>query len=181
MRPMFTVHAGEFLVGQHIEGAFKDKNVWVPTKDIGVDLLVTNAANKRAVTLQVKFSRDFLPIMKLSPSVLTQLKSCTWFSVDQNKLARSPAHYWVLVLLGFEKRTYDYVIIEPKELLRRLQAIDEKSSRYQVYVWLTKQQRAWLTRGLKKEDQDRIARGTFVDQNKDLTKYLNNWSAIKSL
>jgi hypothetical protein len=70
---MFTVHAGEFLVGQHIEGKLK-KNVWMPTKDVGVDLLVTNAANTRAVTLQVKFSRDFLPIMKLAPSVLTQLK-----------------------------------------------------------------------------------------------------------
>jgi hypothetical protein len=31
MRPLFTVHAGEFLVGQHIESSFKDKNVWVPT------------------------------------------------------------------------------------------------------------------------------------------------------
>ena len=60
MRPMFTVHAGEFLVGQYIEGKLK-KNVWMPTKDVGVDLLVTNAANTRAVTLQVKFSRDFLP------------------------------------------------------------------------------------------------------------------------
>ena len=39
MRPMFTVHGGEFLVGQHIEGSFKGKNVWVPTKNLGVDLL----------------------------------------------------------------------------------------------------------------------------------------------
>ena len=46
MRPLFTVHAGEFLVGQHIEG-FKGKNVWVPTKDTGVDLLVTNSANTK--------------------------------------------------------------------------------------------------------------------------------------
>jgi hypothetical protein len=76
MRPLFTVHAGEFLVGQHIEASFKDKNVWVPTKDGGVDLLVTNLANTKTVTLQVKFSRDFLPIMKLEPSVLKQLKSC---------------------------------------------------------------------------------------------------------
>ena len=27
MRPIFTVHAGEYLVGQHIESKFKDKNV----------------------------------------------------------------------------------------------------------------------------------------------------------
>jgi hypothetical protein len=182
MRPMFTVHAGEFLVGQYIEGKLK-KNVWLPTKDVGVDLLVTNSANTKTATLQVKFSRDFLPIMKLPPSVLTELKSCTWFSVDQNKLARSPAHYWVLVLLGFEKRTYDYVIIEPKGLLKKLQAIDDASPRYQVYVWVTKQkpERAWLTRKLNKEDQDQIARGTFKNLDRDVTEYLNNWSAIESL
>ena len=62
MRPLFTVHAGEFLVGQHIERKFKRTNVWVPTKDVGVDLLVTNATSTKAVSLQVKFSRDFLPI-----------------------------------------------------------------------------------------------------------------------
>ena len=180
MRPMFTVHAGEFLVGQHIEGAFKDKNVWVPTKDVGVDLLVTNSANTKAATLQVKFSRDFLPIMKLPPSVLTELKSCTWFSVDQHKLDRSTAHYWVLVLLGFEKRSYDYLLVEPTELMRRYEAIHGLASRYQVYVWLTKQERAWLTRGLKRGDQDKIAEGTFQHEDRDLTKYLN-WRAIESL
>jgi hypothetical protein len=114
------------------------------------------------------------------------LKSCTWFSVEQNKLARSPAHYWVLVLLGFEKRTYDYVIIEPKALMKKLQAIDDASPsrpRYQVDVWVTKQkpERAWLTRKLNKEDQDQIARGTFKNLDRDLTQFLNNWSAIKSL
>jgi len=40
-------------VGQHIESKFKDKNVWVPTKDLGLDLLVTNKSNKRALSVQV--------------------------------------------------------------------------------------------------------------------------------
>jgi hypothetical protein len=39
------IHAGEFLVGQPIESSFKDKNVWVPTRDLGIDLLVTNSVN----------------------------------------------------------------------------------------------------------------------------------------
>jgi hypothetical protein len=181
MRPLFTVHAGEFLVGQHIEGSFKDKNVWVPTRDVGIDLLITNSENTRATTLQVKFSRDFLPIMKLEPSVLKELKSCTWFSVNQKKLDQSPAHYWVLVLLGFEKRSYDYVIIEPKELMRRLKAIHGELPRYQVYVWVTKQEGAWLTRELKKEDQDQIAQGTFAGSDRDLTRHLNDWNAIRDL
>jgi hypothetical protein len=90
----------------------------VPGKDFGVDLLVTNSANTQAVALQVKFSRDFLPIIKLEASLLRQMRSCTWFALDQKKLAKSTAHYWIFVLLGFEKASYDYLIIEPKELIR---------------------------------------------------------------
>src|SRR5450631_555317 len=147
MRPLFTVHAGEFLVGQHIESFFKGKNVWVPTKDSGVDLLVKNSVNKKAITLQVKFSRDFLPIMKLDPVAQSELRSCTWFTLDHKKLTKSTADLWVFVLLGFEKHTYDYVIIKPKQLIERLKSLHGDSQRYQIYVWVTKQGRAWLTRG----------------------------------
>ena len=105
MRPLFTVHAGEFLVGQYIETSFKDKNVWVPTKDTGIDLLVTNSTNTETVALQVKFSRDFLPVMKLTPTAQKQLRSCTWFTLDGKHLVRSTAHYWVFTLLGFEKQS----------------------------------------------------------------------------
>jgi hypothetical protein len=181
MRPLFTVHAGEFLVGQHIESSFKDKNVWVPTRDLGIDLLVTNSANTKAATLQVKFSRDFLPIMKLEVSAQKQLRSCTWFKLDQKKLTQSAAHYWVLVLLGFEEHSYDYLIIEPKALMRRLETIHGVFQRYQTYVWVTKQQRAWLTRGISKADQERIANNAFEDKSRDVTAHLNDWSAIRSL
>ncbi|MCK1425875.1 hypothetical protein [Bradyrhizobium sp. 87] len=115
MRPMFTVHAGEFLVGQHIETSFKDKRVWLPSKDTGVDLLVTNARHSRSVTLQVKFSRDFLPIMKLAASTRQHLRACTWFSFDRNKIARSPADFRALVLLGFENKSRDYLVVRKRE------------------------------------------------------------------
>jgi hypothetical protein len=62
----------KLLVGQHIEQSLKGKNVWVPTKDSGVDLLVTNSKNTKMATLQVKFSRDFLPIMKLEIPVISE-------------------------------------------------------------------------------------------------------------
>jgi hypothetical protein len=181
MRPLFTVHAGEFLVGQHIESSFRDKNVWVPTKDMGIDLLVTNSANTKALSLQVKFSRDFLPVMKLKPMAQRQLRSCTWFTLDEKHLVRSTAHYWVFALLGFEKHSYDYLIIKPKELRRRLEAIHGSSERYQTYFWVTKQDRAWLTRDLKKADQEQIANGTYRNANRDVTRHLNDWSAINAL
>jgi hypothetical protein len=142
--------------------------------------LVTNVANTKTLTLQVKFSRDFLPTMKLPPPVLKALKSCTWFSVNADKPANSPADYWILVPLGFQKRTYDFAIIDPKALIKKLRAIHGRNSRYDIYVWLTEKDRAWLARGLKRVDQDKIADGTFVHADRDLTKYLS-WSPIKNL
>ena len=59
MQPIFTIHAGEYLVGSYIEDKFKKYRVWVPSKDIGIDLLVTNSKNSKAVSLQVKFSKDY--------------------------------------------------------------------------------------------------------------------------
>jgi hypothetical protein len=180
MRPLFTIHAGEFLVGQHIESQFKGKHVWVPTRDTGIDLLVTNAANKKAVTLQVKFSRDFLPVMNLKP-FQQSLRSCTWFSLDREKIVRSTADYWVLVLLGFESHTKDYLIIRPKELRKRLENLHGVAKRYQCYVWVTKQGRAWLTRGIASRDQEQIAKNTFKNSARDITRHLNDWSAIRDL
>jgi hypothetical protein len=181
MRPIFTVHAGEFLVGQHIETSFKGKNVWVPTKDSGFDLLVTNEMNKKALSLQVKFSRDFLPMMKLKPSALKELRSCTWFTLDREKVAASAANLWVFVLLGFEKSTYDYVIIPPAELLKRLEGLHGHLPKYQTYVWVTKKNRAWLTRGISKDDQTKIAENAFHHSVRELTPQLNNWALIEKL
>ena len=50
MRPLFTVHAGEFLVGEHIERTFPNLNVLVAAKDTGVDLLVTDVGARTAVS-----------------------------------------------------------------------------------------------------------------------------------
>jgi hypothetical protein len=60
MRPIFTIHAGEFLVGEYLERTFKNVQIWVPAKDTCIDLLVSNSRNTKAVSFQVKFSRDFL-------------------------------------------------------------------------------------------------------------------------
>ena len=47
MRPIFSIHAGEYITGDFIEHKLKDNanrklNVWIPSKDTGVDLLITN-------------------------------------------------------------------------------------------------------------------------------------------
>jgi hypothetical protein len=59
MRPIFTIHAGEFLVGEYIEKSYPELNVWIPSKDTGIDLLVTNKKDaSKSVAIQVKMSRD---------------------------------------------------------------------------------------------------------------------------
>ncbi len=58
MKSMFTIHAGEYLVGLHVQKSLK-LNAWIPAKDTGIDLLVTDDANLHAVSLQVKYGKDF--------------------------------------------------------------------------------------------------------------------------
>jgi len=83
MKSLFTIHAGEYLVGSHIENKFKDLRVWIPSKDTGIDLLVSNADNSKAMSIQVKFSKDF--------SHQTKSLSCGWWTLNEQKLADSTA------------------------------------------------------------------------------------------
>jgi hypothetical protein len=119
--------------------------------------------------------------MKLNPLAQSALKSCTWFSLDRKKITKSTADLWVFVLLGFEKHIYDYIIIKPRQLMRRLELLHGDSQRYQTYIWVTKRGRAWLTRGISKLDHERIAKGTFANKSRDLTSHLNDWSEINDL
>ena len=75
MKQLFTVHVGEYLVGEEIERTFPRWNVWLPSKDTGVDLLVTDAKNRKAVSLQVKFSKDFTPHARVTRP---EPSACRW-------------------------------------------------------------------------------------------------------
>jgi hypothetical protein len=74
VKPLFTIHAGEFVVGDFIEGKFSGVNLWVPTRDTGIDLLATDSKNQKAVSLQVKFSRDY----SARHIFQKRLKACGW-------------------------------------------------------------------------------------------------------
>jgi hypothetical protein len=180
MKPLFSVHAGEYLVGSHIEHHFRRVNVWVPAKDTGIDLLVSDRANRRSVSLQVKFSKDFL-VTHMGPEFQPRLRACGWWTLNRDKLKRSEANYWVFVLQAFAGRSVDFVLVPPRELLRRLQRIHGRQSTFQVYLWVTADKRCWESRGLKKSDQLLITVGEFADQSRDFTKWLNTWSPIVRL
>jgi hypothetical protein len=180
MKPLFSVHAGEYLVGSHIEHQFRRVNVWVPAKDTGIDLLLTNRANSRSVSLQVKFSKDFL-VTSMGPEFQPRLQACGWWTLNRDKLKRSTADYWVFVLQGFARRSVGFVILPPKELLRRLQRIHGSQRTFQVYLWVTTNKRCWETRGLKMSDQLLVSLGDFDDPARDFTRWLNAWSPIAQL
>jgi hypothetical protein len=179
MKPLFTVHAGEYLVGSYIEQHFPKWSVWVPSKDTGIDLLVTNARNTKAVSLQVKFSKDFNPSQR---HILLQNKllAAGWWTHQEKKIKESRADFWVFVLPSFMEHENSFIIITPAELLRRFRRIHgETEKRIHSYLWVTKSHRCWETRGLTHEDQEKLAFDHFIGKDRDFTPFLNEWGEIE--
>lgn len=180
MKPLFTIHGGEFLVGSHIQRKFRRVNLWLPAKDSGVDLLVTDSQVLNAVSLQVKFSRDFL-VTDMAAVFQKPLRACGWYTIKLNKLRKSAADLWVFVLLGFERRTRDFIIVPRRQLWRRFQSIHGSPKTIQCYLWVTARNGCWEARGLRRKDQVQIANGGFRERHRDFTKWLNNWGPIEKL
>jgi hypothetical protein len=179
MKPLFTVHAGEYLVGSHIEARYPRWNVWLPSKDTGVDLLVTNGRNTKTVSLQVKFSKDFTPTHR---TILLQRKLVAggWWTLQEAKIKDSCADFWVFVLPSFFEHKTSFIIITPKELLRRMMSIRGKAmKRIQSYLWITKSGRCWETRDLKSPEQEMIAFDRFRNDTRDFSQFLNAWSSLE--
>jgi len=182
MRSLFTIHAGEYLVGAEIERRFKRTNVWIPSKDTGVDLLVSDRSNRSTVSLQVKLSKDFLVThMSRLAEYQEHLRACGWWTLDRKKLAQSDADYWVFVLQGYANRSTDFVVIPRQRLVERLEKIHGSYKTCQTYLWVTCTHQCWETRGLKRPDQLAVTQGTFRDGLRDFTPWLNNWEPIVRL
>jgi hypothetical protein len=182
MKPLFTIHAGEYLVASHIEQHFKRVNVWIPSRDTGVDLLVSDSRSQRTVSLQVKFSKDFLYGMKpIFQDKDSQLRACGWWTINREKLKRSVADFWVFMLLGFNGRTKDFVLIPPEDLLKQLESVHGSPKIFQTYLWVTTNKRCFETRDLPPQDSLEVARGRYEDQSRDLSQWLNNWTPVRQL
>lgn len=170
------------MVGTYIEAHFRNRlNVWIPSKDTGIDLLVTDRRNRRAVSLQVKFGKDFLPIK--APDLQEPLRCVSWFTINRDKLRASKADFWAFVLRGFKKHAPDFVVVPTAEYRRRLERIHGfKVKIIQSYFWVTERNRCWEARDLKEgtDDERRIAVGVYKNPVRDFTEYLNEdgWSAL---
>ena len=149
-------------------------------EDTGTDLLVTNETCNRAVSLQVKFSKDFL-VTHMTDAFQPGIKACGWFSLNAKKLSDSSADLWVFALHRLNHRELDFVIIPPTKMFSTLTSIHGNTQQiFQSYIWVTKKQRCWEARGLKQQNQLSIADGSYHDETRDLTPFLNNWDPLIS-
>ncbi|HKH99915.1 MAG TPA: hypothetical protein VJ999_12470 [Candidatus Sulfotelmatobacter sp.] len=175
---MFTIHAGEYLVGLYVQQRL-GLNVWIPAKDTGIDLLVTDRENRRTVSLQAKYGKDFLP--GKSAVLRDSLRCLSWFALNRDKLEASPAEFWVFVLQGFKSDAPDFVVIPKTELQRRMMEIHgSDSGKLQSYFCSTENNHCWETRGLGNNVMLQIARSTYESPVRDFTEYLNEngWTAV---
>jgi hypothetical protein len=182
MKPIFTIHAGEYIVGQELKRRYKDCEVWIPSKDTGTDLLVTNRFDRSFnVSLQVKFSKDFLPDMRTI--FKSGLSACGWWTLNPEKIQKSNAEFWVFVPYEFGKKKAHFLIIKPVELLERLEKIHGKLKTYSVYLWVTnnnEDKMCFETRDIGSQFAQEIAQGQYenVDACRNLSQYLENWQLI---
>ena len=142
---------------------------------------MTDQTNSKTVSLQVKFSKDFLGSLgnSLSDVVATKVKSGGWWTFKREKIRDSRADLWILVLYRFSRRDYDLLVIEPAELLRRYDQLN-RTGIIQSFVWVTASGKCWEIRGLNKRQQIELANGEFVDSARDLSAYLNNWNSLEA-
>jgi hypothetical protein len=181
VKPLFTVHAGEFLTVSEIERRFRHVNVWIPAKDTGVDLLVSNTDNSKTVSLQVKFSRDYFAT-HLKEGLRAEVRAFGWWTPTRMQIEKSSAQYWIFVLYGFDSKNPDFIIIKPDELLKRLNTIHQNGAeKFHIYLWVTTSGKCYETRGLDAAAKQLIADKTFTDGVRDFSNFLNQWGPIEAL
>ncbi len=170
MRPVFTVHGGEYLTAEHLEHKFGKKlRVWVPSKDDGIDLLVSSRDCRKAVSLQVKSSKSY--------ELKTEVNASGWWRIDAAKLQKSTADYWVFVILPVigkgEVDSPSFMVIRPKELLKRLKAAHGSKETYDVYFTI-RGNTAIETRGMTPQE----IRASFEKppNKRDFSVFLEAWA-----
>jgi hypothetical protein len=156
-------------------------NVWLPAKDTGIDLLVSNSDNSRTVSVQVKFSRDYFAT-HLKEAFREEVRAFGWWTPTKEQIKTSRAEYWIFVLYGFDSKNPDFIIIKPDDLLRRLDAIHkENPKKFHIYLWVTASGKCYETRDLSEAEKQLIANKTFPHGVRDFTTFLNQWGPIEAL
>ena len=174
MRPLFTIHAGEFLVADYIERNYAKPHrlrVWVPSKDNGIDLLVTSDDCSKTISIQVKFSKCF--------DCEREFDASGWWRLNRKKIESSPAEYWVFALPKFNgERTFSdcfYCMLRPRELLKRLRRIHGDRDSYNMYLTV-KGCTVIESRELKKRERNALFARPVGDR--DFSSFLCKWDVM---
>ena len=176
MKPLFTIHEGEFLVGDHINRRLGHKfDVWVPTKDSGVDLLVTRKRPRGAsVGLQVKFSRGF----SIGEEMARHLIATSWYTLDPKKIRTSRADLWMFVILTLKHEEH-FVVIPTRELQKRIPRGGGRI--WNLYLWVFDDGSCYQVRDLGKEEKLDVHHRGVRDRHRDFSQWLENWKLLDSL
>ena len=177
MKPLFTIHGGEYLFGNELELRYPTLRMWVPSKDDGIDFLVTDENTKNPLALQVKYSKDF-NWSHGSPVLKPHVKSAGWYSLTKKKIVESKADYWVFVNYDGFERTIDYLFFKPSELIERFDSLGRTGDRIECYIMVTKDGNCYETRGINKSNQDEILDGSLKGTNRDLKDFFERWKVI---
>ena len=176
MKPLFTIHEGEFLVGDYINRKLGPKfDVWVPTKDSGVDLLITRKRREgKPVRLQVKFSRSF----DIPEELARHVVATSWFRLEPSKIRKSLADLWVFAILTLKHEEH-FVVIPKRQLQQRIPRNPGK--RWDLYLWVYNNGSCYQVRDLNSEDKfETIHRGV-RDMRRDFSEWLENWKVLEKL
>ena len=179
MTPIFTVHAGEYLVGTHRERIFPGCRVWIPSKDSGIDLLLTDTLCLRTVSLQVKYSRDYVDSSRspADPAFLSVTRN-SFITVKREKLVKSPARYWVIVLHSFTVKSPRFLVITPRELLKRIESHHGRRDSYILYFNIVGENKCWEMRAPRAEMKAALDAKT-ISRSRDFSDLLDDWSQIR--
>ena len=176
MKPLFTIHEGEFLVGDYINRRLGRRfDVWVPSKDAGVDLLVTRKRREgKPVRLQVKFSRSF----DIGEDFAGHVVATSWYRLEPSKIRKSAADLWVFVILTLKHKEH-FVVIPKRDLQKRIPAKPRK--RWDLYLWVYDDGSCYQVRDLNPEDRFGTIRRGVRDKRRDFCEWLENWRVLEKL
>jgi|TARA_R110002073_G_scaffold186878_3_gene345501 hypothetical protein len=191
MKTLFTIHGGEWLVGEEVERRYKgnDVTVWVPgSKDRGIDLLITNNTNGKSVGIQVKFSKSY---EKTSDPLEEFERSRGWWKFSArstsaaDKISQSPADVWVLVWYNFKEKECDFLIVEPGVLAERFKALGRSSNviySYMSVLSIAGNKYCIETRSMSKAQKKQLLEAPEkCCSEREWTSFLSAWDQIDRL
>ena len=170
IKSYINVNVDESIVANKLKEEIKNCNIYVPHKDMGIDLILIKP-NKptKAIRIQVKGSK-----LHYNPKRgITDPDSKGWFTLSKTKLEKYSKilDYMIFIVHNIEINSKNkpifipfYIIIPPNKLLelaKKNKKVNSKKDYNFVFI----------------KNKDKVTDSR--DEIYDLTKYCNNWRSIK--